>query len=229
MVIGNGFIGSRFKMYDNLQNIIIYASGVSNSREKDIAAFERERNLLISTVENSRNKLFVYFSTTSIFDPNFNGSPYTNNKLFCEDYIMSNHDMYVILRLPQVVGKSTNPHTLTNYLYNKLVNNDPIEIIDNIQRNCIDIEDVFHFTDKLIKSKHVNKVLNLGNPRNITVNNIVAILKNNLCSNSQVLISNSFEAAPFSIDLSFTKEIIIDYDEYFNETYYENLFLKYYK
>lgn len=228
MVIGNGFIGSRFNVYNNIKNIIIYASGVSNSRESDILAFERERNSLIATIENHRENLFVYFSSTSIFDPNFSHSPYVSNKIFCENYLMNNHDKYVIIRLPQVVGNSTNPYTLTNYLYNRLLNNEPVEIINNIERNCIDIDDVFIATDKIINSNNFNRVLNLGNPRNITINKIVEIFKNQLNSTSQVLISSNIEAAPFSIDLTSTREVIKDYDKYFNEFYYENLFLKYY-
>ena len=228
MVIGNGFIGSRFNVYNNIKNIVIYASGVSNSRESDILAFERERNLLMTTVENHKKNLIVYFSSNSICDPNFSNSPYVNNKIFCENYLMNNHDMYLIIRLPQVVGNSKNPYTLTNYIYNRLLNNEPVEIINDIERNCIDIEDVFIATDRIINSNNFNLVLNLGNPRNITINKIVEIFKNQLNSNSEVLISSKIEAAPFSIDLTSTREIIKDYDKYFNEFYYERLFLKYY-
>jgi hypothetical protein len=47
MIIGSGFIANSFrKFYFDRKNILIFASGVSNSKEKKKKNFEREVNLL---------------------------------------------------------------------------------------------------------------------------------------------------------------------------------------
>ena len=46
MIIGQGMLAKRFEKYDN-DNIVIFASGVSNSRETSKIMFEKERKLLI--------------------------------------------------------------------------------------------------------------------------------------------------------------------------------------
>ena len=61
MIIGNGLISSVF-LDDSLDygNYIIFASGVSNSKETDYEKFEREKKLLFSTIENNYNN-FIYY------------------------------------------------------------------------------------------------------------------------------------------------------------------------
>ncbi len=46
MVIGQGLVAKGFSSYQADNNYLVFASGVSNSSDKDIANFEREKKLL---------------------------------------------------------------------------------------------------------------------------------------------------------------------------------------
>ena len=63
MVVGSGMIAKAFHHYINNDDVVIFASGVSNSKEDDDLSFEKEKNLLLSTRFNNVNKKFIYFKT----------------------------------------------------------------------------------------------------------------------------------------------------------------------
>jgi hypothetical protein len=65
MIIGNGLISSVFLNSDeNYDKYIIFASGVSNSKETDSEKFAREKNLLSTAIKNNENNLkLIYFSS----------------------------------------------------------------------------------------------------------------------------------------------------------------------
>ena len=69
MVIGNGMIAKRFESYKDDDRFVIFASGVSNSRNKDESAYSRETGLLKDTAAAHPDKIMVYLSTCSIYDP----------------------------------------------------------------------------------------------------------------------------------------------------------------
>ena len=62
MIIGNGLIANSF-LDSDLNNIIIFASGVSNSKEENLLEFDREKKLLLRIIYENFNKKIVYFST----------------------------------------------------------------------------------------------------------------------------------------------------------------------
>ena len=64
MIVGNGLIANLFKNEDR-ENVVFFASGVSNSLETEKSAFLREENLLRKTLEENPEKIFIYFSTCS--------------------------------------------------------------------------------------------------------------------------------------------------------------------
>ena len=55
-VIGNGFIANHFKDFKNYKTIIIFASGISNSKCKSERQFIREFNLLKKTYNQHTKK-----------------------------------------------------------------------------------------------------------------------------------------------------------------------------
>ena len=62
MIIGNGLIANLFTEHDR-ENIIFFASGVSNSLETEKSAFLREENLLRKHLTENPEKnihLFLY-------------------------------------------------------------------------------------------------------------------------------------------------------------------------
>lgn len=149
-------------------NATVFASGVSNSSETDPAAFEREARLLVKALDEARGR-FVYFSTCSVTDPDRAETHYVRHKLRMERLI-AERDEYLILRLPQVVGRTDNPHTLSNYLASGIRNAEPLRIWVKAVRCLIDVEDVARVTLHLVERRlETNAVLDLAPPENVTL------------------------------------------------------------
>jgi nucleoside-diphosphate-sugar epimerase len=178
MIIGNGMLAKAFIAYKNIQNIIIFASGVSNSKEVKKDNFNREKELLLNNIVNHNNKLLVYFSTCSIEDESQKNSHYMKHKQAMEDLVKTKCLNYYIFRLPQVVG-DTNSLTLVNFLIDSISNNNKFFIQQYATRNLIDVDDVFIICNELIsKKKYLNETTNVASPFNIKVIEIVNILEN---------------------------------------------------
>ena len=136
MIVGKGLIASLF-MQENHEDILIFASGVSNSSETRAEEFLREKNLLERTIANNPDKLCVYFSTCSIYDSSKNNSPYVLHKLKMEEFVKENASKYLILRVSNAVGKGGNPNLLMNYLIRSVENNETINVHTKATRNLI--------------------------------------------------------------------------------------------
>lgn len=176
MIVGNGLIANSFKKLstDN-QNVIIFASGVSNSMEKRKSEFLREKNMLINLVDIP--KLIVYFSTCSIEDPLLHASPYVSHKQEMEELVSTARE-FVIFRLPQVVGKTINPFTLTNYLYRQISTGSYFEVWQNATRNLIDVDDIALIVNYLIRSSMASCITsNIASPFTISVPDLVRIFE----------------------------------------------------
>ena len=104
MIVGKGLIASLFTEVDQ-EDIVIFASGVSNSSETNPAEFYREEKLVRETLSQYSEALFVYFSTCSIYDSSKSNSPYVLHKLHMEDIIHTAAKKYLILRVSNAVGK----------------------------------------------------------------------------------------------------------------------------
>lgn len=176
MIIGNGLLASAFKdRYAKATAVTIFASGVSNSTEANESEFLREKNLLLTSLENKNSRL-VYFSTCSVLDQTLAIQPYTKHKLEMEN-IVQQSQKYAIFRLSQVVGKTTNPHTLTNFLYTKIKNCQTFQVWERATRNLIDIRDVSLAVDFFLTNYGNNLNLNLAAPESVPVLKIVKIFE----------------------------------------------------
>ena len=167
---------SLFKNIDS-ENIIFFASGVSNSSETNLEQFQREENLVLKTLEQSDDKLFIYFSTCSIYDSSKTNSPYVLHKLHMEEIVKSNASQFLILRVSNAVGKGGNPNLLMNYLVRSVQNNETINVHTKATRNLIDAEDVKNLTLQFIKDQNFNKIYNLAYLQNYSVIEILEILE----------------------------------------------------
>lgn len=174
MIIGTGLIANAFKDDNiNFEDCIVFASGVSNSRVNDENETHRELDLIKKYLDS--NKKFIYFSTSSIFDNTAKESIYIKHKLLIEEFIKSNFKNYIIYRLPIVVGKSKNPHTLTNYIFNSVKQNNIVPIYKYACRYMIDVEDVVKYVNK---TKKLNKVtINLNFNNKIFIEELVSIFE----------------------------------------------------
>ena len=149
MIVGDGMLASAFQRAGAHDwDPVIFASGVSNSLEKDFTEYQKETDLLLNY--SKLDKMLVYFSTVSIFDPSLSSNPYIHHKLKIEKIIDDRFGKYLIIRLPIVVGKSSNPHTLTNFLYRSIMNGDHFRLFQYATRYLIDLDDVVRFTEILI-------------------------------------------------------------------------------
>lgn len=126
MVLGSGLIARAFEHFRDDARVLIFASGVSNSTTAKEAEYARERNLLLH--QEGTSARLVYFSTCSLFDPALGGSGYIRHKLAMEELVRSRFPDHLILRLPNVVGHTRNPHTLTNHIRNCLLSGEPLTI-----------------------------------------------------------------------------------------------------
>ena len=161
MIIGNGLIADIFKQHD-VENVVFFASGVSNSLETNPANFQRERELLLNTIKENKGFLFIYFSTCSIYDSSKTESPYVLHKLEMEHIISSSVDRYLILRVSNVVGKGGNPNLLLNYLHRSIEANRILTIHTQATRNLIDSDDVRNITLQLIHNNVRNSIVNVA-------------------------------------------------------------------
>jgi nucleoside-diphosphate-sugar epimerase len=148
MVIGNGLMASSFKEYIHNDDVLIFASGVSNSLETNMEPLFREAGLLSGNLKRNKNKLMVYFSSCVNLDEN--KKMYMDHKLHMEEIIKKSKNRFIILRLPQVIGNGGNPNTLVNFIVNKLKNNEKLDIYKGVSRSLIDVEDVKRIIDEII-------------------------------------------------------------------------------
>ena len=67
MIIGNGLVAKSFKREKKFfKNIIVFASGLANSKNINKKEFVREKKLLKKFL-NIKKKKLIYFSTLDIF------------------------------------------------------------------------------------------------------------------------------------------------------------------
>jgi len=115
-VYGKGFLAKALKKLKNnnkFNNFCFYASGISNSKIKSNTELIREKKKIKSFLRfYPPNKTLVYISTISIFDTSMKNTGYVKNKLFIENFLKSNVKKLLILRLPQIAGKSNNEYTI---------------------------------------------------------------------------------------------------------------------
>lgn len=176
MIIGNGLIASLFTNNDR-ENIIFFASGVSNSLETRTEEFLREENLIKNTITENAEKIFVYFSTCSIYDSSKTGSDYVLHKLKMEQLIKKLCINFLILRVSNAVGKGGNPNLLINYIIRAVNNNETINVHTKATRNLIDVDDIKNVTFDIIDSQKLNRVVNVAYIKNYSIIEILEIIE----------------------------------------------------
>ncbi len=225
MIVGKGLIASLFKD-DDQQNTIFFASGVSNSSETDIFQFQREENLILNTINNNLQKLFIYFSTCSMYDSSKLNSAYVLHKHRMEELIMSKMENYLILRVSNAVGNGGNPNLLMNYLVENLKAQQPITIHQYATRNLIDVEDIKNLTLELIHQKRYNRIINIAYPQNYTIVELVNIIEEyyHLKTTHQIVNTGS----GYEISIPETEEYFIKNNLLSKEVYIRDILKKYY-
>ena len=152
VIIGNGMVASACKALTGWEDDILYASGVSNSSEHRKELFDKEIELINVYLKKLSGKgKFIYFSTTSIMDPSKSENPYIKHKLFIESMLREKKVNHLIVRLPNLVGTSRNPHTLTNFFADSIRKGKQIKLIRTAVRHLIDAEDLAYILNDIRK------------------------------------------------------------------------------
>lgn len=200
MVIGTGMIANAFFAYKENRDVVIFASGVSNSLLNEESVFCREKELLMQSIESNPDAAIVYFGTCSVNDPELFNAPYVVHKRAMEELIERSCKRYFIFRLSQVVGYGSSP-TLINFIVDRLIKREHFSIWKNSKRNLIDIDDVFKIADYLIKNGiFMNEITNIATPLSLSIFNIVAIIEELLGQKGHYEVENRGGSYNINID-----------------------------
>jgi nucleoside-diphosphate-sugar epimerase len=178
MIIGSGLLARAFAPYFGVsEDTCVYAAGVSNSGCTDHREFQRERDRLTTAIAEHRSAgLFIYFGTCSASVSSTPATPYIAHKVKMET-IATTHPSYLILRLPQVAGHTANPHTLLNFLFNRISRSERFQVWARARRNIIDVEDAARIAAALVSGETVRRErIDVGNFSDRAVPDIVHIM-----------------------------------------------------
>lgn len=228
MIIGSGLLAQAFaQQYTQAEAVCIYAAGVSNSSCTDAAEFLREwQRLSAALLRYAQVEVFVYFSTCSVADPEAMHTAYVQHKLAMEQLVAA-HPHYLIVRLPQVVGITPNPHTLLNFLYGRIARSEAFKLWRHARRNIIDVEDVAAIVTQLLSdSAYRQRTLNVANPVSYTLPEIVAVLEK--VTGKHAVCEVVEHGASYSIDIEPIRAVIAKADVKFGSDYLERVIRKYY-
>lgn len=227
MIIWNWLIAKAFSSYSHDNNILIFASGVSNSQNKDLSLFKREIDLLENNLKNNKEKLFIYISSCSITDKSLKESLYVKHKINAENIIKKLSDNYIIIRTSNPVWITNNPNTLLNFLYNKIINWEKITIWKNAKRNLIDVDDLFKISKEIIDNNLFrNETINIANKMYFSILEIVKIFEIITKCKAKYTIEELWWIP--NIDIENINNIVKKLNINFDKNYLEKLIKKYY-
>ncbi|MFN1219604.1 NAD-dependent epimerase/dehydratase family protein [Chryseobacterium kwangjuense] len=221
MIIGNGVLATAIRDFDR-EDLVFFASGVSNSLENRASEFEREKDLLHSTIEKFPEKKLIYFSTCSIYDSSKAKSPYVLHKLNIEKIISEQCSQYAIFRVGNAVGKGGNMNTLINFLKNAIETGKKIQVHRNARRIFIGVNDITIFISRHIDSIH-NTIFNLVYPYQFSMEEVIIPLEKYL--NRKALYEVTDEGAYY--DIIFEESTKTFFDHISPEEYIKKLYTSY--
>ena len=163
MIVGSGSIA---KVLTDRNDLVFFASGVSNSSCIDEKEYEREFNLL-KTIPIDQH--IVYFSNLGIY---YKKDRYTQHKINVEEYIRNNYKTYTIVRI-EVCEWVTTPNTILN-VFKKQLSQGTEPVIQDTTRYILSLNEFLYWVD-LIQPGIRNEMNILG--RKLTIAQIVEEIK----------------------------------------------------
>lgn len=228
MIIGSGLLANAFSSrFRTLPDICIYAAGVSNSGCNDKNEFLREKQMLSKAIAKWMTaRAFLYFSTCSIEDVASKNSNYVQHKIEMEG-LVSRHPNFIIARLPQVVGKTSNPHTLLNNLYARILYGEKFVIWKNATRNIIDVDDVVSIVTKIVENSSLRRLtLNIASPKNIPIGELVSMME--AIVEKKAVVEEVDQGGGYEIDISKIVPLIDELGLVFDNGYVSSVLRKYF-
>jgi nucleoside-diphosphate-sugar epimerase len=222
-IIGNGLIANSFRQVTFSKEILIFASGVSNSLENNPKAFKREETLLRESITTHNSLPIIYFSTCSVYCKIKNS--YILHKLKMEDIVKELSSSYFIYRLPQVVGSTSNS-TLVSFFANQINLSKNLNIQIESKRNlidCVDVAKVVHFLVENSLGK--DSVQNIATPINIDVIEIAKEIS--LILGKELFFSKIDGGDHYIIPIDFLLHHLRDFDYLYEKNYWRKVLLNY--
>ncbi|MDO6477528.1 hypothetical protein Q4520_19060 [Alteromonas sp. 1_MG-2023] len=176
MIIGNGQLANAFRNSDS-HDVVIFASGVSNSSCTQLSEFKREEELLLKSLEEFRDSKFVYFSSCAISAENYKLNPYYLHKIDMENLINSRSSHPIIIRIPQLFGCLKQHSTLINFLYNSINEGKEFNLYSDAHRYVIEINDIVKITNRILQKEDGKFLIDVANPYRYSVMEIVDIME----------------------------------------------------
>tara|TARA_B100000686_G_C16620549_1_gene878965 strand:+ start:114 stop:536 length:423 start_codon:yes stop_codon:yes gene_type:complete len=137
-------------------------------------------------------------------------------------------DKFLIIRLPEVVGKNDNKTSLINFLHHSIKNKIKFDIWKKAKRNIIDIEDVVSIVMILLKKTTLNNTkVNIANPINCEVSEIVKNLEMLSATKADYNLIDKGDDS-WHIDISEISKIIKSNKINFDQNYLYKVLKKYY-
>ena len=226
MIVGKGLLARAFEpQFGATSNVVVFASGVSNSLETRVDEFKREE-LLLRRLLGQGAELFIYFGSCGAIASESELTPYMRHKRNMESLVLSApHGL--VLRLPQVVGRTENLHTLTNFLRDRIVSGEHFIVWAHAERNLIDIDDIVSIVVRLATAPFpVASAISIAASRSLLMPEIVEIFERVLGKPANC--SYVPKGSPMVIDTALVENLCIQMGIDLGEGYIERLIHKYY-
>lgn len=224
MIVGSGLVARAFApRYTDDNSTVIFASGVSNSNEIDPAAFERERVMLTRYLANGSQHV-IYFGSCNVVNAKEH-SAYFMHKRAMETLVIES-GRGTVLRLPQVVGRTRNQNTLTNFLRDCILQEQQLTLWAHAQRNLIDIDDVAAIATRLLDVGTAPPVVAIASPWSLPMPRIVDLFEQVLNRRAHRVLVDRGEA--MVIDSTMSEQIARNIGIDFGPDYPLRVIQKYY-
>ena len=166
-VIGGGLLARSMSQLPFSRDCLVLASGVADSGEQRLSAFEREVDVVRTSIRAHPESRALYFSTCSVVQQR--QTPYTRHKLNMESIVAAEASSFQIYRLPQVVGVTRNL-TLVSYFVDALLRRRRLTVQSLARRNLLGASDVGRLVHHLVENDvEPNTVRSLVSARSVPV------------------------------------------------------------
>lgn len=226
MIVGKGLLAHAFEPhFSESSDVIVFASGVSNSLETRPGEFAREAALLRQRLDSEARR-FIYFSSCGVTAAESELTPYMRHKRSMESLVLSaSHGL--VLRLPQVVGRTENHHTLTNFLRDHIVSGEHFTVWAHAERNLIDIDDIVKIGVRLAEELPTEAtVISIAAARSLLMPEIVGIFERVLGNTANC--SYLKKGTPMVIDTAVAESLSAQLGIDLVDGYIERVIAKYY-
>jgi len=229
MIVGSGMLARAFAPhFANDPGVLVYAAGVSNSGCIDDREFAREEaSFERSVAQIGVRATVVYFGTCSAEDPAARATPYVRHKLRMEARVRE-QPQHLVVRLPQVVGRTPNPHTLLNYLHARIARSERFALWTGARRYVIDLDDVVSAVLYLfaLRESSPARMLNVANSRSYSTREIVGALER--ATGKQAIFDEVARGSDYTINIDEALPLFAAAGVRFDDGYLDRVIRKYY-